>query len=411
MTVGSMVPTSEHPVVETVEEKRRSHVALALLLAALLALGVWNWRFLVIFVLLVISIILHEAGHYLGARWGGMKATEFFVGFGPRIWSTRRGDTELGVKAIVLGGYVKTPGMTNLEEVPPEDEPYTYRAQGYGRRARMVLAGPLMNLLIALVGFCLVFTFFAEPVAVDTGQPYMSSLVADGPARAAGAQPDDRLLAIDGTTFASDTALRDYLRAHPGDEVTLTVERDGRQLELTATLADTNPTTGEKVGFLGVGFALPTRGVERNPAEALQRGFTEFGRQVGGTVKGVAQIFSPSGIARLFNTVTGETKDDPTKRASSIVGIGKYGSDAVRSGLAATIWFVASINLALGLFNLLPVLPFDGGHLLIATYEKLRSKRGKPEYRVDFAKVMPLFGPALLVLLFVVGSAMFLDLK
>src|SRR6478736_3285468 len=157
MTVGAMVPATEHPFVETVEEKRRSHVALALLLAALLALGIWNWRFLVIFVLLVISIILHEAGHYLGARWGGMKATEFFVGFGPRIWSTRKGETEVGVKAVVLGGYVKTPGMTNLEEVPPEDEPRTYRAQSYGRRARMVLAGPLMNLLLARGGFCLVY--------------------------------------------------------------------------------------------------------------------------------------------------------------------------------------------------------------------------------------------------------------
>src|SRR5262245_40741298 len=279
MTVGSMVPTAEHPAIETVEEKRRSHVALAFLLAALLALGVWNWRFLVIFVLLVISIILHEAGHYLGARWGGMKATEFFVGFGPRIWSTRKGETEVGVKAIVLGGYVKTPGMTNLEEVAPADEPYTYRAQSYGRRARMVLAGPLMNLLIALVGFCLVFTFFAEPVAVETGQPYMTTLVSDGPARAAGVQPDDRLLAIDGTTFKSDTALREYLRDHPGAEVTLTVERDGKELQLPATLADSNPTTGEKVGFLGVGFTPKTHHVERNPAEALQRGFTEFGRQ------------------------------------------------------------------------------------------------------------------------------------
>jgi RIP metalloprotease RseP len=301
--------------------------------------------------------------------------------------------------------------MTNLEEVPPEDEPRTYRAQSYGRRARMVLAGPLMNLLIALVGFCLVYTFFAEPVAVDTGQPYMSSLVAGGPAVVAGAKPDDRLLAIDGQRFSSDVKLRDYLRAHPGTEVTLTIQRDGQELQLPATLADTNPTTGEKVGFLGVGFSPATRHVERNPAQALQRGFTEFGVQVGGTVKGVGQIFSPSGIARLFDTVTGQKKDDPTKRASSIVGIGKYGSDAVRSGLAATIWFVASVNLALGLFNLLPVLPFDGGHLLIATYEKLRSKKGKPEYRVDFARVMPLFGPVLVVLLFVVGSAMFLDLK
>ena len=116
---------------------------------------------------LLVSIVLHELGHYLGARWGGMKVTEFFIGFGPRIWSIRRGETEYGLKAIPLGAYVKSPGMSNLEEIPPEDEARTYRAQSYGRRVRMVFAGPAMNLLIALVLFIGFFAFHDERIISD----------------------------------------------------------------------------------------------------------------------------------------------------------------------------------------------------------------------------------------------------
>ena len=148
---------------------------------------------------LLVSIVLHELGHYLGARWGGMKVTEYFIGFGPRIWSTRRGETEYGLKAIPLGAYVKVPGMSNLEEIPPEDEARTYRAQSYGRRLRMVFAGPGMNLLVALVLFIGFFAFHEEQIVSDPRWPShrrarrrLAGRHRRAPGRRSGAAPERR---------------------------------------------------------------------------------------------------------------------------------------------------------------------------------------------------------------------------
>ncbi len=125
---------------------------------------------------------------------------------------------------------------------------------------------------------------------------------------------------------------------------------------------------------------------------------------------GIGRIFSPSGLQDLFEMVAGSPEDDPAARATSIVGIGEIGATVVKGGIGDTLLLMSALNLALGMFNLLPLLPFDGGHLLIATYERIRSRRDRP-YRVDFAKVMPVFGPLLIVVLFVVVSALYLDVR
>ncbi len=148
-----------------------------------------SWGVVVFVVALIVSIVLHELGHYLGARWGGMKVTEYFIGFGPRIWSTRRGETEYGLKAIPLGAYVKVPGMSNLEEIPPEDEARTYRAQSYGRRVRMVFAGPAMNLLVALVLFIGFFAVHDERIISDPRWPTIDTPGTGHRPRSPGSRP------------------------------------------------------------------------------------------------------------------------------------------------------------------------------------------------------------------------------
>ncbi len=409
MTVGTMMPAhDDRPAASRQETIGR----LALVILAFAVLAWWSWALAVFAVALILSIVLHELGHYLGAKWGGMKPTEFFIGFGPRIFSFRRGDTEFGMKPILLGAYVKVPGMHNLEDVDPADEPRTYRAQSYGRRARMVVAGPAMNLAVALVGFIGFFTFFDEPKLFDTGTPAVSigDDIDASPAGLAGVRDGDRVLAVDGQTFTGIESIVTYVRARPGQTATLSIERDGAELAVPVTLGDRNPTSGEAVGYLGLRFLRDNVPISRNSAEAVQRGFEEFGSQVGRTVVGIGRIFSPAGLADLFEMVTGQQQDDPANRPVSIVGIGEVGADVVESGLADTVIVVASLNLALGLFNLLPILPFDGGHLLIATYERIRSRRGT-RYSVDFAKVMPYFAPLVMVVLFVVFSALYLDIR
>jgi membrane-associated protease RseP (regulator of RpoE activity) len=421
MTVGAMIQTREldNPVVEEPPVTgRTSLLRLGGLVAVLAAIGVMSWPVLVFIFVLVFSVVLHELGHFLLARKGGMRVTEFFVGFGPRIWSTKRGETEYGVKAILAGGYVRTPGFTNLEDdIPPEFESRTFRAQSYGRRARMILAGPLTNVLLALLAFFALYGFYNEKIDSNpkTGSPILevaseANGVIPGPATEAGLQTDDRLVSIDGHSFATVDEIRTYIRERPGKAILLGIIRDSSMVQVPVTLATSNPNTNVAVGYLGVGFHGPITDVSRNPLQAAGRGLQEVGRETKATVSGIGRIFSPSGVKRLWDTVTGQRKDDPTARASSVVGIGKESTAIFRSGLANSLFLFGALNLALGLFNLLPIIPFDGGHFVIATYERLRSRKSKP-YRVDFAKVVPFFAPAIVLVAFVVISSFLLDVK
>jgi membrane-associated protease RseP (regulator of RpoE activity) len=410
MTIGAMVPSHDGEVVEEVDQ-RTSLIRLAVVIGAVIALALFSWSGAVFGVFLLLTLFIHELGHYLGARRGGMKVTEFFIGFGPRIWSFRRGETEYGFKGIPLGAYVKTPGMTNLEELSEADEVRSYRAQSYRHRFVMVLAGPATNLLAGLLLFAVFFSFYREPIVEDAAWPLVGAITAETPAGQAGIRDGDRILAIDGVDVSSFDEFKAQVKPHPSESVVVSFERDGVRQNVTVTLgrrdgvnADGTPT-GTSEGFLGV---VPMRTIERSVPAGVGRGMVEFGRQVKGTVAAIGDIFSPSGLSRIFRMVVGQEVDDPTKRPTSIVGITKYGSSAVRSGAAETLYLLASLNMALGLFNLLPVLPLDGGHLLIASYEKLRSRRGR-RYHADFAKVMPVFAVLMVALMFVFMSAIYLD--
>jgi membrane-associated protease RseP (regulator of RpoE activity) len=409
VTVGAMVPQRTAPDATTTG--RQSALRLGLVVAVLGAVAFWRWSLAVFIVFLLVSIFLHELGHFLGARWGGMRATEFFIGFGPRIWSRRKGDTEFGLKPILLGAYVKVPGMHNLEEVDPAEESRTYRAQSYGRRARMVFAGPGMNLAVALLSFCVYFAVFTDVRTTPDAWPRIGAPSAASAAAAAGLQEGDRILAIDGITVATFDEFRSEVVGRPGEAIELTIDRNGTELVVAAELGSrpgepaADGTPGPDVGFLGVS---PESSVDRNVLEGVQQGFTEFGVQVKDTVIGIAHIFSPSGLADLFQKVTGQEEDDPFTRPTSIVGITDIGSQAVRTGVAQTLFLLGALNLALGMFNLLPLLPLDGGHLLIATYERIRSRPGR-QYRVDFARIVPFFGVTMVLLMFVMLSALYLD--
>ncbi len=409
MTIGTLVRSD--PTDQPGLTRGQSVARLGIVVALLLLLGfAASWGVVAFVIALIVSIVLHELGHYLGARWGGMKVTEYFIGFGPKIWSTRRGETEYGLKALPLGAYVKVPGMSNLEEIPPEEEARTYRAQSYGRRVRMVFAGPAMNLLIALVLFIGFFAFHDERIISDPRWPAIDTPGQGSPAAIAGLQAGDRILRMNGVDVSNFDTFRTTVRDLPGKTVPLEIERSGEPLELQVTLADRNPGTGERgIGFLGVSPAVDVTYVKRNVPEAVQRSFTEFGTQVGGTVVGIGRIFSPAGLNKLWQTVTGQRPDDPTQRASSIVGIVREGGRAADSGWIYFVGLLGAVNLALGLFNLLPLLPLDGGHIVIATYERLRSRKGRV-YRVDMAKVMPIFVVPLIILFTVVMGSFWLDI-
>lgn len=372
---------------------------------------------ILIIVALVFMIFMHELGHYLTARAAGMKVTEFFIGFGPRIWSFKRGETEYGIKPIPAGAYVKIIGMSTLEEVDPADESRTYRQKPYWRRLSVALAGSMMHFLMALVLIFVALVFVGLPEQ-DSNRWIVGAVTEDSPAAEAGLEPGDRILTVDGRAVSDDyNAMRDYLRSRPGEPVELVVERDGRELELTPTLDRVN-NEGDRVGFLGVGPAAEQ--VKRNALEGTVEAFELTGRTMWESVGGLVSVFSPSGLSSYIDNVTNagtgpepgrEMEPQDGNRFISPVGVVRLADASWQAGVSQFLRLVFAINIFIGLFNLVPLLPFDGGHVAIATYERIREVgRGGKRYFADVSKLLPLTYGVLVVLGFIFLSSLFLDL-
>jgi membrane-associated protease RseP (regulator of RpoE activity) len=240
---------------------------LALLLAGLITLGVLGGLgWFVMVVAIIVMIFLHELGHYLTAKWSGMKVTEFFLFFGPKIWSFHRGETEYGVKCIPLGAYVRIIGMSNVDtDVPPEDEARTYRQQSYPKRVLVTSAGSLMHLLQALVLFFLAFcivgvpggSYWAEELGGPPATWTVDEVSEDSGAEAAGIEPGDQIVSIAGEPVQAWEDVGDAVVPRAGDTVTIELVRDGQPLEVEATIGSRAARPGEQgqddYGFLGIG--------------------------------------------------------------------------------------------------------------------------------------------------------------
>ena len=202
-------------------------IGVAALIGVLALFNIW-WFVFVVGVL--ISIFLHETGHFVTSRWTGMKATQFFIGFGPRLWSFRKGETEYGVRALPLGAFVRIIGMNNMDDVPPEDESRTYRSKSYPRRMLVISAGSLMHMLIAIVLLFTVYAIDGETKPTD-GVQVQQVLVAS-PAAAAGLRGDDVLVAIDGEKLSKPEDLGKVVQAsQPGDTLDVVAIRDGARID------------------------------------------------------------------------------------------------------------------------------------------------------------------------------------
>ena len=402
-------------------DRKFSLLLLVLLVATLGRVG--GWPLLVVVGAIVVMIFLHELGHFITAKASGMKVTEFFFGFGPKLWSFQRGETEYGVKAIPAGAYVRIIGMNNLEEIPPEDEPRTYRAQSYPRRLLVGVAGSGMHFIQTLVCLFLMLTITGAPgghVFVENIDSWQINQVLDGSAAsAAGLQPGDRIVSVDDRKVKDFTELHDLIADRPGKTVTLAVDRHGEQLTLNTTLG-----TEDGHGKLGVQSGFPPR-QKVGVVTAAGRTFVEFGTGVKESISALGSFFSPSGLSSFASdvvnggspTVSGdqnaptsnEPQGDVKDRPVSIVGAAVIGSDLTREGLYAFLGFFATINLFIGIVNLVPLLPLDGGHVIIATYERIRSRRGR-RYQVDVVKLLPLTYAVVMVLGLLFVSTLFLDL-
>jgi membrane-associated protease RseP (regulator of RpoE activity) len=380
---------------------------------SLILLGWVSTAMLAVAMVIAFVVFVHELGHFVTARITGMKATEFFLGFGPRLFSFRRGETEFGIKPIIAGAYVKVVGMTNLEEVPPADEHRTYRQQTYPRRLLVASAGSLMHFLMAVIGLFVLFCFMGEPV-IEDGSWEVGTVVNQGidgelsAAARAGIQPGDRIVYVENESTAEWADLVEAIRNRPGEKVELQILRDGRTLSIE-TVLDTSP---DGSGLLGIGTQPVILLTKSGLVAAVGKTFSEFSTMVGQSIRGIWVIATNFGevVDRIFSPPNDPTANDNLEtRPLSLVGAVQFGASDRLSGSQRMQLFVA-FNIFIGVFNLLPLLPLDGGHIAIATYERIREGRSGRRHLIDTARLLPFTYLVVAFLAFFGLGAVYLDL-
>lgn len=331
--------------------------------------------FLIVLVAIMVLVLVHESGHFIAARLSGVKVSEFFIGFGRRIWSFRRGDTEYGIKWILVGGYVKIAGMNPEEEISPEDFPHSYKGVSYGKRFWIIVSGSLSHIILAvLIAFFTVW-LLGIPTLTNTINEVGTTIEETGaetPAYAAGLQPGDTIIQANGQSIDNWDELRSFTINHPGQEVNYLVVRDGQQVNITAQLAQ----LANGNGFLGITPQSAVNGYTLAQSFGqTARWFVEYSY---GVFYSIYRVFNLSTLKQLVGMAP------PTlERPVSVVGISRIAGELAGEGAYYFLNFLAFILLFLGYINLLPLPPLDGGHLLVLGVEKFTGKE------VDMRKLYP----------------------
>lgn len=346
----------------------------------------WLW----VFVGFCFLIILHEAGHFVAAKATGMRVERFFLFFGPTIWSFKRGETEYGVKAIPLGGYVKITGMNPEEDVPPEVAHRSYYRQKVWKRIVVVAAGPAVNIVLA---FLILFGVYLVS-GKQEGERSIEQVEPRTPA-AKVLQSGDKILAIDGHSFpgmSSNERLSEFsetVRSHKcagkqtdgcaaATPVKLRFERNG-----SIRTVSVFPRYDKELGYMRIGFRYDIRTIEIGPGAAA----SEAGNAIWSVATGTFHVFT-----HLF-------EEKQRKQVSGVVGISDVGHQVIEKGLERALLLLALVSLSLGLVNLLPILPLDGGHIFWSLVEKLR---GEP-VSLRVMERATVIGVALVLMLFFIG--------
>ena len=330
-------------------------------------------------VALLLSVMVHEFGHYITARKFNMKVTEFFLGFGKRIWSFRKGETEYGIKAIPAGGYCKISGMTPDEVMEPGEESRAFYIARSSKKLIVLGAGSFLHFVL---GILLLFTLLAG-VGVNSLTSVVKEVAPETAAVAAGFQQGDQIQSISGEEVTDWVRGVELIRASNGGELTFIVLRNGQSVELRATPRLTD-VGGEQRYVLGI---INEVGIKRfGILKAGQESFAITGSMAVQSVKALALL--PAKIPELWGQTFGGQERD-IDGLVGVVRVARVSGETLASGdqnwnqrIGTFLLIIASLNIFVGIFNLLPILPLDGGHMAVAIADEFRTfiarLRGRP---------------------------------
>ncbi len=341
---------------------------------------VLSWTLFVLVAVLAFGllVVIHEVGHFAVARLSGMRVERFSVGFGPVLWSRRRGETEWCISAVPFGGYVRIAGMAPGEDIDPRDRA-AYSNQPAWRRFLVILAGPTMNYLAAVaLAVTLIASFgFHEP----DPSPVAGEILAGRAAERAGLREGDRIVSLAGKPIESWAALVAEVTAHPGQTIEIVVQRPGISAPLRLT---GRPDDVAGAGRLGIGPRLVA--VRARPGEALAFGVRRTNEKAAEILRGLGQVVTRKQKAELHGPI----------------GIAQEMAKSARAGAGPFLVFVWFISIVLALFNLLPIPALDGGRLVFLAYEIVARRRvnQRVENYVHLAGFVALFGLLIAVTIF-----------
>jgi membrane-associated protease RseP (regulator of RpoE activity) len=350
-------------------------------------------------------ILVHELGHFLTAKRFGIRVDEFFLGFGPRVWSFRRGETEYGVKLLPLGGYVRIAGMNPFQDLSGEDRTRLFVTKPGWQRAIVLVSGALTHFILA---FVLLASFFWIVGVARFGGPQVVEVESrlDGepsPAAVSGLRRGDVFVALDGRRLGSYDAFLDYIDSHVGQEIALRIERDGERVTLRSTPV-LSRVEGETIGRLGIVLTREYLGRDRSgPVEGLVDAGGAMGEMVTGSFRAMGQVFGPEGLSRVWQLVVGGGERATTDPVG-VVGAARVSGQAVAAGNPEVFFSLfAFFNVFVGILNLLPLPPLDGGHLAVLGLEWVTGRR------VDPRRLVPITALVAGFLLLFTASLLYLD--